>query len=1213
MNKTALKNFAIYSREKLIKDIEDKARFIGISEEGIVDPLPQSTKDMKVFNIGDNDIYRIDGPDVKKYEKLIHELEKRQEESDYKTAYNTLIEEVAYTWFNRIIAIRFMEVNNYMPDRMRILSSGREGVREPEFVTHYRDTDIGITEDEFKNLDKLKLDGSNRAMEELFQFLFIKQCNALNANLPQLFEKTDDYAELLLNISYEDPQGVLRKLIDDIGEETFDISESGQIEIIGWLYQYYNEVPRDKVINIYKGNVKKEDIPAATQLFTTEWVVKYMVENSLGKYWLERNPNSKIREHMKYLMPGDIEIIDEKISPEDIKVFDNAMGSGHILIYTFELLMKIYLEEGYMERQAAESIIENNLYGLDIDKRAYQLAYFAVMMKGRQYSRRILNKKIENNLRVFEDSTDIDKSHLDYMGISMGEENQTKALKDIDYLIKEFENAKELGSILKLENLDIESIRKFIGDIKIEGQITFGDSDIEKTVGKLNHIINITEMLNSKYNIMITNPPYLNKMSSKLKKYVWDNYPDYKKNLFSVFIYNNVGMCKKGGYSAYMTPFVWMFISTYEKLRNNILSTKHISSLIQMEYSAFEEATVPICTFVLQNERNDNKGKYIRLSDFKGGMEVQRIKTLEAIGNPSCGYYYEKDEDNFELIPGTPIAYWVNKQFYKVFQKGKQLSHIANVCQGMKTADNNRFIRLWFEIRKDKFGLNYLDARQAKESGMKWFSYNKGGPYRRWYGNQEYVVNWEFDGFKVKNYNKSVIRNEKYYFQESITWSMISSSYFGVRYSPPGFIFDGNGSSLFIDENFNLYILAFMCSKISKEIMSIFSPTLSFEVGQVSKLPIVYNDNSNKFIKTIVQQNISISKTDWDSLETSWDFEVHPLLDSKKQDKVPRTIEQAYENYKQYTNKNFTQLKENEERLNELFIEIYGLEDELNKYVSDKDITIAKIFDDKKDIYEDIKGNSYILTKEDIIKSFISYGVGCIFGRYSLDEEGLVYAGGEFDINRYDKIKPVEDNIVLIADEEYFEDDLANRFVEFVRVSFGEGNLEENLKFIGDSLKGKGTPRKKIRDYFVNGFYDDHVRKYQKTPIYWLYDSSAGKTKRQSQNGFKALIYMHRYNSDTTGKVRIDYLHKVQRIYERRMDFLRDDIANNKDAKKVAESEKELEKLIKQVKECKDYDEKIGHIALSRIDIDLDDGVKVNYEKLQTDDKGKKFKILAKI
>ncbi len=1219
MDKTALKNFAMYAREKLIEDIKNKARLIGITEEGIKDPLLQSTKDLKIFDIGEKDTYRISGEDVKKYEKLVDELRKREKEADYKTAYKTLIEEVAYTWFNRIIAIRFMEVNNYMPDRMRVLSSGREGVREPEFITYYRDTDIGITEEEFKKLDELKLNGSKDAMDEMFQFMFIKQCNALNDYLPELFEKTDDYAELLLTISYTDPEGVVYRLIEDLGEEPFDINKTGQIETIGWLYQYYNEELRDQVINIYKGSIKKEDIPAATQLFTTQWVVKYMVENSLGRYWLERNPNSKLKEKMKYLMPGEIEHIEERISPKDIKVFDNAMGSGHILIYAFEILMEIYLEEGYTESEAAESIIENNLYGLDIDKRSYQLAYFALMMKGRQYSSRILNKKIRNNLRVFEDSVDINVNHLGYMGISMTEERRKKAKEDLLYLIEEFENAKEIGSILKLKKLDLELLRKFVNDTKTEGQITFTDKNIEKTKVKLNNILDIAEMLNNKYDVMITNPPYLNKMPKRLKEYVWNNYSDYKNDLFAVFIYNNVEMCKKGGYSAYMTPFVWMFISTYEKLRNYILSNKHISSLIQMEYSAFEEATVPICTFVLQNDRKNKKGKYIKLSDFKGGMEVQRIKTLEAIENPDCGYYYETNQDNFKLIPGSPIAYWASNRIYKIFGCNK-LSDYGDAKQGIATSDNNRFLRFWHEVNNCSTGISSLSREEAIKSNKKWFPYNKGGQYKKWYGNRDYLVNWENDGYEIKNFkdNRGNLRsrpqNLEYQFKESITWSFVSSSYFGVRYTPKGSLFDVGGSSYFVDSKKILYILGFLGSKLSYELLKYQNPTLNFQVGNVSNLPLIYSEIHKPEIDSLVQQNISISKTDWDSFETSWDFQIHPLLDEIKQGgQVPNTIEKAYENWKQYANNNFAKLKENEERLNEIFIEIYGLENELTPEVSDKDITVTKIFDDKKDIYEDIKGNQYILTREDVIKSFISYGVGCIFGRYSLDEKGLIYAGGEFDINRYKKFKPVEDNIVIITDKEYFKDDLVNRFIEFVKVAFGEETLEENLEFIAASLKGRGTPREKIRNYFLNDFYKDHVKTYKKRPIYWLYDSSAGKTKKSSQNGFKALIYMHRYNEDTTGKVRIDYLHKLQNRYENRIKLLQDNIVNSKDPKEVARSEKEIEKLTKQLKECKEYDEKLSHLANTRVSIDLDDGVKVNYEKVQTDAKGKKYQILAKI
>lgn len=1211
MDKTALKNFAIYAREKLIKDIQDKARLIGITEEGIKDPLPQSTDDLKIFHIGERDTYKISGDDVRKYEKLVKELRKREKESDYKTAYKTLIEEVAYTWFNRITAIRFMEVNNYMPDRMRVLSSGRKGVREPEFITYYRDTDIGITEEEFKRLDELKLDGSKEAMDEMFQFMFIKQCNALNDYLPELFEKTDDYAELLLTISYTDPEGVVYKLIEDLGEEPFDINKTGQIEVIGWLYQYYNEELRDQVINIYKRNIKKEDIPAATQLFTTQWVVKYMVENSLGRYWLERNPNSKLKEKMKYLMPGEIEHIEERISPKDIKVFDNAMGSGHILIYAFEILMEIYLEEGYTESEAAESIIENNLYGLDIDKRAYQLAYFALMMKGRQYNRRMLNKNIRNNLRVFEDSIDIDINHLDYMGISIDEENRKKVREDVLYLIKEFENAKELGSILKLKKLDVELLRRFVNDTEAGGQITFADRNIEKTKVKLSNILDITEMLNNKYDIMATNPPYLNKMPKKLKEYVWENYSDYKQDLFAVFIYNNVEMCKKDGYSAYMSPFVWMFISSYEKLRNYILTNKHISSLIQMEYSAFEEATVPICTFVLQNKKKDKKGKYIRLSDFKGGMEVQRIKALEAMENPDCGYYYETNQNNFELIPGSPIAYWANDKDYSIFRESKFVRDIADCRSGIATG-NNKFIKHWYEVN---FTNIKLDSKKISDmNGYKWFPLNSGGEKRKWYGNYLELVNLYNDGEEIKKSGGNFrLRNKQYYFKPGITWGRITSSNISFRIVKEGSLFGDAGPIAFLDKN-KYYLLGFLNTKFVNRYLSIINPTLNFQIEDMKNVPIIFSETHKPEIDSLVQENIEISKIDWDSFETSWDFEVHPLLDESKQGgQVPATIEKAYDNWKEYANKNFAKLKKNEERLNEIFIEIYGLEDELTPEVSDRDITITKIFDDKKDIYEDIKGNQYILTREDVIKSFISYGVGCMFGRYSLDEKGLIYAGGEFDINRYKKFKPVEDNIVIITDKEYFKDDLVNRFIEFVKVAFGEETLEENLEFIAASLKGKGTPREKIRNYFLNDFYKDHVKSYKKRPIYWLYDSSAEKTKRSSQDGFKALIYMHRYNEDTTGRVRIDYLHKLQNRYENRIELLKDNIVKSKDPREVARSEKELEKITKQLKECKEYDEKLGHIAVSRIGIDLDDGVKVNYEKVQTDDKGKKYQILAKI
>lgn len=1224
MNKTALKNFAMYSREKLIEDIKNKARLIGITEEGIDDPLLESTKDMKAFDIGEMDTYKIAGEDVGKYEKLIEELKKREEESDYKTAYKTLIEEVAYTWFNRIIAIRFMEVNNYMPDRMRVLSSGKEGVREPEFITYYRDTDIGITEEEFEKLDELKLDGSAKAMEELFQFMFIKQCNALNKQLPELFEKTDDYAELLLNISYNDPEGVVYKLIEDIGEEPFDIERTGQIEIIGWLYQYYNTKPKAEVDAAVKKNKKvdKNTLPAKTQLFTPEWIVKYMVQNSLGRLWIERKIAigiDKTEEELakeygwEYYLPEAEQVEEVKIElkniredrknvkVEDITFIDPSMGSGHILVYAFEMFMQFYLEEGYMEREAAENIIENNLYGIDIDKRAYQLAYFSLMMKGRQHNRRIFNKNIKNNLYYYIDSNEIDRKQIDCLGGNVEDKDVWgEQRNDISEIVELFKDGRELGSIIKIDKkYNYDELIQFIKNID-RNVLPMELIDIDNTQANLIHIIKLTKVLSSKYEIVVTNPPYLGRrhMGSNSTRYLDKEYKDTKSDLFAVFIEFGLNITKKHGFMGMVTMQSWMFLSSYEKMRKGLLNSSTIVNLIHMENMVMRIAFGTNATVFNKGRIQGYKGTYnqIKLEDIIEDIP-EKFPILENRYNCVSG-------DNFELIPGSPIAYWASDRIYEIFEKSSLINNFAVPRQGMSTGDVDRFVRFWYETN-----INETNIKGNK----KWVKYNKGGTFRKWYGNKENILYWNNNGNTLKK-SKATLRNQDYYFKEFLAWSKVSSGDISFRDFSEDFLFDGAGGSLFVYEKVNKrYIQGYLNTIINKEILKITSPTLNYNESHIGNLPIIFSETHKPEIDSLVQQNISISKIDWDSFETSWDFKVHPLLDKNKQGQVPNTIESAYENWKEYANNNFAKLKSNEERLNELFIEIYSLEDELTPQVSDKDITIAKIFDDKKKIYEDIKGNQYILTKEDVVKSYISYGVGCIFGRYSLDEEGLAYAGGEFDINRYNKIKPVKDNVVVITDEEYFEDDLVNRFIEFVKVSFGEENLEENLKFIADSIKGRGTPREKIRNYFVNDFYKDHVQRYKKTPIYWLYDSSAGKTKRNSQNGFKALIYMHRYTEDTTGKVRIDYLHKIQRIYENKIDFLKDNILNNKDAKEVARSEKELEKTMKQLKECKDYDEKIGHIALSRIGIDLDDGVKVNYEKVQTDDKGKKYQILAKV
>ncbi|HZJ77070.1 MAG TPA: BREX-1 system adenine-specific DNA-methyltransferase PglX, partial [Oscillospiraceae bacterium] len=619
---------------------------------------------------------------------------------------------------------------------------------------------------------------------------------------------------------------------------------------------------------------------------------------------------------------------------------------------------------------------------------------------------------------------------------------------------------------------------------------------------------------------------------------------------------------------------------------------------------------VDIITFVAKKNMKYENSKFINLDEknilIDDGNKEFILCDLDI---------YEKNIEDFKKIPGYNFAYWVGDKTIENFRLGEKLEKLGLPRQGMATTDNARFLRNWYEVNFDNINLSNIDKYIP---GYKWYPYNKGGGHRNWYGNNQTVINWDNNGYEVKELAKSkygsetrTIKNQKFYFREGITYSFIGTTV-SARETGKGFLFDVAGSTIFLnDKKFFEYLLALLYSVVSDHYMNLLNPTINIQVGNIKNIPIILNDAYKSEIDSLVRQNISISKIDWDFFETSWDFRVHPLLDKNKQGQVPDTIKSAYENLKEYCNRSFAKLKENEERLNELFIEIYNLEDELKPNILARDITVAKIFDSKRDMYEDIKGSKCVLIKEDIIKSFISYGVGCIFGRYSLDEQGLVYAGGNFDINRYKKFKPTRDNVVIITDGEYFEDDLVNRFIQFVGTSFGKINLGENLKFIADSLKGAGTPREKIRDYFMNDFYKDHVRMYKKTPIYWLYDSSAGKTKRQSANGFKALIYIHRYNKDTTGKVRLDYLHKMQRIYEIKTDFLKAEIVNNGDIEEITKLEKELVKTTKQLNECKDYDKKIERIAVLRISIDHDDGVKTNHDKVQIDDKGEKHKILA--
>lgn len=874
MNKTAIKNFSVWARQKLISDITYKAGMLGITEDGIADKLPHSTSDLEFYDIGTKDYAEVSGKEIKQRNALVNTIRKKEKENgDYKSAFGYVVEEVAYTWFNRLIAIRFMEVNDYLPSGVRVLSSENKAKKEPDLVTTPFDTDLEFTSYEQDRIIQLKDDNK---LDELFRMLFIKQCNKLHDILPELFEKTDDYSELLLTVSFTDSDGVLNHLVHDIEEDDFNVEKEGQVQIIGWLYQYYISEKHSSVIDIKGGKaIKKEDVPAATQLFTTHWVVQYMVDNSLGRYWIERNPESDLKSKLKfYVEPENFTTVDEKISPEDLTVFDPCMGSGHILVYAFEVLMQIYLECGYTERDATSLILENNLFGLDIDDRAYQLAYFAVMMKARSYDRRILTRDIKPNVYSIKESNFLVDS---WQKISDDE----KFREIFPTVVDTFIDAKEYGSILNVPDADYDYTLSVIDDFEQSVPVDFEAQILRGKTDDIRALVNQAKLMAKKYTAVVTNPPYMNKFDAKLKKYIADNFAEYKGDLFSVFMYHNFSFCTPDGYSAFMTPNVWMFVKSYEALRKYIINYKGISSLIQMAKGAFfKEATVDICAFVLHNSHND-LGDFIRLEDFKGDMEVQKQKVLEAIENKKCGYFYEAEQNDFRRIPGSPLAYWATEAITEVFQNSKLLTEIANPRQGLITGDVNRFVRKWYECSLTNLNLS-AKISDPQRIG-KWFPYCNGGAYRKWYGNNDDVVNWLNDGVEVKGFvddkgkQRSRPQNQQYYYREGGTWSAISSSSFSVRYFPEGFLFSNAGMAIYVEHNQLLYLIGFLNSKLSQAYLGLFNEGLNYNQGDIAKLPIVKSEIEDKVCKKVME-TVEISKAEWDSFEISWDFKRNPLV-----------------------------------------------------------------------------------------------------------------------------------------------------------------------------------------------------------------------------------------------------------------------------------------------------------------------------------------------
>lgn len=1184
MDKSAIKNFATSARNKLIEGVIQKAYEFGISDKEI--------KEIEYLQDGvrleiNNEYKYLTNSEANNREKLIEQIESK--------GFNQVVEEVAYTWFNRIIAIRFMEVNDYLPTGVRVLSSEETSKTEPDAVTNAHE----LIEELELNRDIVFKYQDNNDSEGLFKYILIKQCNELGKIMPVMFEKIEDYTELLLPDNLLVEGSVVRDLVSNISEEDF----KEQVEIIGWLYQYYISEKKDEVFADLKKNKKitKENIPAATQLFTPDWIVKYMVENSLGRLWLEGHPNEELQSNWKYYLAEakqepDVEKELEKIreeskslSPEDITVLDPSMGSGHILVYAFDVLYQIYLSAGYSERDIPRLILEKNIYGLDIDDRAGQLAYFALMMKARSYSRRIFRdierNPISLNVCSIQESNGLTKEDIEYF--ANGDESLKK---DIEYLVEVFIDAKEYGSILEVKEVGFERIENRLVEIEEDAYSLFNRESRQKVLDIVPNILNQGKIMSKKYDVCTTNPPYMGRksMSLKLINFVDEYYPNSKYDLFAIFIENGLKRTRNGRYCSMVTMQSWMFLSSYEKMRLDIISKTSIINQIQIGYNSFPGMNSQIAhatSFIFKNKNiKEYNSKFLNLNNAPITADKNDI-FIKCKGSED--FYIIKSKE-FCKIPGTTISYWMTPNIGDVFLNSKNLSLVAPPRQGLATGDNDTFVRLWHEVGLDRIGFKFEDSNTAQETEYKWFPYNKGGGFRKWYGNNLNVVDWYKDGKNIKQdklYKLSIgkclpsnskPKNTQYYFKKGITWSLISTSNFAARISDGGFIFDVGGSTAFPTSNNLYYILGLMSSKVTYELLKFIAPTINFQVGDIGNIPVIFTKNelSNEQVNRITKYNINISKKDWDSFETSWDFKKHPIIEFKS-----NNIENSFNNWEEFTEKQFKQLKSNEEELNRIFIDIYGLQDELTPEVEDKDITIRKA------------------DRERDIKSFISYAVGCMMGRYSLDEEGLAFAGGEFDINKYKTFKADEDAIIPITDAEYFEDDIVSKFVEFVKVVFGQDSLEENLNYIADTecfkRKANESSRDCLRRYFLKGFMEDHLKVYQKRPIYWMFDS--GK-----QNGFKALIYMHRYNESMVAKIRTDYLHTLQRKYESEIDRLDNDMNSEVvSSKEKATAKKLKEKIQKQLVECVAYDQVIAHVANQRIRIDLDDGVKVNYQKFQ--------------
>lgn len=1173
MDKNAIKKYAVWARKELISRVAQKAQQYGITETEMVDANADSVNG-KVLS----------AEEMQQRRALIAQINEK--------GYQQVMEEVAYTWFNRFSALRFMEVNGYLPSHVRVFTDENNAFK-PQILAEALHLELD-------KLDKDKVYAlkETEQTEELYKYLLIVQCNALNSILPGMFQTIADYTELLLPDNLLREGSVIEQMISQIPEDNWQDA----VQIIGWLYQYYNSEKKDDVFAALKKNVKitKENIPAATQLFTPDWIVRYMVENSLGRLWVEGHPDAKAQllptpEEQAAYTAGSRDPEDTKwhyyleeaqqepqvqaqlseirkqyadLTPEQIKVIDPCCGSGHILAYLFDVLMQIYENYGYTSRDAVTSILQNNLYGLDIDDRAAQLAYFAVMMKARRYDRRFFSHTTQLHAYAIEESNRIEKPDVEYFC------NGKLELKDaMQTILAQLYDAKEYGSILTITPQDWDALYARFDEVADES--SFHRESIRK---KLLPLVRVAQTLAQKYDVVVTNPPYMGSsgMGAKLAEYVKKNYPDSKSDLFAVFIEVCSRMAKQNGYQAMITQHAWMFLSSFERLREKMMHTETVS-MAHLGARAFEEIggeVVQTTSFVRVQAHIDNyKGVYCRLIE----PTTQQGKEEMFLAGKNR---YTANQDNFAKIPGSSVAYWLSRNslvnFDKVF-----LENFANSREGVTTGCNDQFLRLWYEVAFGNIGWNAKAANDTINCNFKWYKQMKGGDFRRWYGNREYVIDWENNGDRIQHFAdektgriRSHNYNLDYNFHEMLTWTNISTGKFSLRYVEEGFVFDTTSSAMFLSHRNVFYVLALMNSCVAQNYLSVLCPTLKYQPGNVVKVP--YIEKSKGDVEELSKKCVALSKDDWDSFETSWDFTRHPFI--KAITKYPNMMDigniylaECYDIWAGECEERFEKLKANEEELNRIFIDIYGLQDELTPEVEDKDVTVRKA-----DLGRDVR-------------SFISYAVGCMFGRYSPTYDGLAYAGGTWDDGKYNIYKPDADGIIPICDDEYFEDDMVGRFVEFVRVVYGDSSLEDNLLFIAKALGGKGQPKEVIRNYFRNDFYADHCKIYQKRPIYWLFDS--GK-----KNGFKCLIYLHRYQPDTIARIRTDYVHEQQARYRTAIEDLEKQVAAATSTSERVKLTKQLNKVQAQDTELHQYEEKVHALADQMIKIDLDDGVKHNYE-----------------